>query len=230
MPADMVDGEGNATHALYGFARFLCDLVERVRPRRIGVAFDESLRGETSFRSGIYPAYKAHRRGAAGGSQAPVRAVLASSARHLRDSRVRERGIRGGRHHRHAGRQRTRGGLLQRRRHSRQGPVAAHSRRRRLLGLQRQRPIPLSRDRGSFRRQSRDDRRFSRLDRRQRGQHSGGARRRPEDRRRAPRRVPLARRGVCQSRSHSEHEAARRGLGRCANCSLTRRPRISPGA
>ncbi|HEX4241780.1 MAG TPA: 5'-3' exonuclease H3TH domain-containing protein [Steroidobacteraceae bacterium] len=61
MPADMVDGEGNATHALYGFARFLCDLLERVRPQRIGVAFDESLRGETSFRSGIYPAYKANR-------------------------------------------------------------------------------------------------------------------------------------------------------------------------
>jgi DNA polymerase-1 len=32
-----------------------------VRPLRIGVAFDESLRGETSFRSGIYPAYKANR-------------------------------------------------------------------------------------------------------------------------------------------------------------------------
>jgi 5'-3' exonuclease len=61
MPPDMVDGEGNATHALYGFARFLSDLLERVRPVRIGVAFDESLRGETSFRSGIYPAYKANR-------------------------------------------------------------------------------------------------------------------------------------------------------------------------
>lgn len=61
MPPDMVDGEGNATHALYGFARFLCDFVEQVRPERIGVAFDESLRGENSFRSGIYPAYKANR-------------------------------------------------------------------------------------------------------------------------------------------------------------------------
>jgi DNA polymerase-1 len=61
MPPDMVDGDGNATHALYGFARFLSDFIEQVRPERIGVAFDESLRGETSFRCGIYPAYKANR-------------------------------------------------------------------------------------------------------------------------------------------------------------------------
>ncbi|HXA36905.1 MAG TPA: 5'-3' exonuclease H3TH domain-containing protein [Steroidobacteraceae bacterium] len=61
MPADMVDGDGNATHALYGFARFISDLLERVRPDRIGVAFDVSLRGETSFRNGIYPPYKANR-------------------------------------------------------------------------------------------------------------------------------------------------------------------------
>jgi DNA polymerase-1 len=61
MPADMVDADGNATHALYGFARFLSDLVEQVRPERIGVAFDTSLRSETSFRNRIYPAYKANR-------------------------------------------------------------------------------------------------------------------------------------------------------------------------
>jgi DNA polymerase I len=61
MPQDMVDGEGNATHALYGFARFLSDFVEQVRPERIGVAFDQSLRSETSFRNVIFPAYKANR-------------------------------------------------------------------------------------------------------------------------------------------------------------------------
>jgi 5'-3' exonuclease len=61
MPPDMVDRDGNATHALYGFARFLSDLLEQVRPERIGVAFDQSLRGENSFRNGIYPAYKANR-------------------------------------------------------------------------------------------------------------------------------------------------------------------------
>jgi DNA polymerase-1 len=61
MPPDMVDEDGNATHALYGFARFLSDLIERVRPERIGVAFDQSLGSETSFRNGIYPAYKANR-------------------------------------------------------------------------------------------------------------------------------------------------------------------------
>jgi 5'-3' exonuclease len=61
MPSDMVDADGNATHALYGFARFLSDLLERVRPLRIGVAFDQSLRSETSFRNAIYPKYKANR-------------------------------------------------------------------------------------------------------------------------------------------------------------------------
>ena len=61
MPADMTDADGNATHALYGFARFLSDLLESVRPERIGIAFDACLRSETSFRNGIYPAYKANR-------------------------------------------------------------------------------------------------------------------------------------------------------------------------
>ena len=61
MPPDMVDGDGNATHALYGFARFLSDLLEQVRPERIGVAFDLSTRHQMSFRNSIYPAYKANR-------------------------------------------------------------------------------------------------------------------------------------------------------------------------
>ena len=61
MPPDMVDAEGNSTHALYGFSRFISDLLEQVRPERMGVAFDISLRNEISFRNGIYPAYKANR-------------------------------------------------------------------------------------------------------------------------------------------------------------------------
>ncbi len=61
LPPDMVDGEGNGTHALYGFARFLCDVLERVRPERIAVAFDHGLKAELSFRRGLYPAYKANR-------------------------------------------------------------------------------------------------------------------------------------------------------------------------
>jgi 5'-3' exonuclease len=59
MPPSMADRDGNSTHALYGFARFLGDLIEEVRPRHIAIAFDESL--ETSFRNRIYPAYKANR-------------------------------------------------------------------------------------------------------------------------------------------------------------------------
>ncbi|MGH8263152.1 MAG: 5'-3' exonuclease [Steroidobacterales bacterium] len=59
MPPSMADADGNSTHALYGFARFLGDLIEEVRPAHIAIAFDESL--ETSFRNKIYPAYKANR-------------------------------------------------------------------------------------------------------------------------------------------------------------------------
>jgi 5'-3' exonuclease len=56
---DMVDCDGNPVHAVFGFARFLCDLLERVRPGYIGVAFDQRL--TTSYRNRIYPAYKANR-------------------------------------------------------------------------------------------------------------------------------------------------------------------------
>jgi 5'-3' exonuclease len=59
MPPDMADGDGNPVHAVYGFARFLCDLLERARPEYLAVAFDASL--TSSFRNQIYPAYKANR-------------------------------------------------------------------------------------------------------------------------------------------------------------------------
>jgi 5'-3' exonuclease len=44
---------------VHGFARFLGDLLERVAPTQVAVAFDESL--DTSYRNEIYPAYKANR-------------------------------------------------------------------------------------------------------------------------------------------------------------------------
>src|SRR6187455_2883208 len=59
MPPDMTDRDGNPAHATFGFARFLGDLIERVKPQYMAVAFDESL--TTSFRNQIYPAYKANR-------------------------------------------------------------------------------------------------------------------------------------------------------------------------
>jgi DNA polymerase I len=59
MPPEMRDGDGNPVHALYGFARFLGDLIERVNPEYMAVAFDASL--SSSFRNLIYPAYKANR-------------------------------------------------------------------------------------------------------------------------------------------------------------------------
>ncbi len=59
VPLDFTDRDGNPVNAVHGFARFLGDLIERVAPERIAVAFDESL--EVSFRNEIYPAYKANR-------------------------------------------------------------------------------------------------------------------------------------------------------------------------
>jgi len=56
---EFLDQEGQPAHAVYGFARFLGDLIERARPTYMAVAFDQSLTG--SFRNRIYPAYKANR-------------------------------------------------------------------------------------------------------------------------------------------------------------------------
>lgn len=62
---DMADRDGNPVHAVFGFARFLGDLLERIRPGYVGVAFDQRL--ATSYRNRIYPAYKANREPAPAG-------------------------------------------------------------------------------------------------------------------------------------------------------------------
>lgn len=59
MPDQFSDGAGRPTNAVYGFARFLCELLEETSARHAAVAFDESL--TTSFRNQIYPDYKANR-------------------------------------------------------------------------------------------------------------------------------------------------------------------------
>lgn len=59
LPATLTDGDGLPFNAAYGFANFLCDLLERTRPANMAVAFDESL--TTSFRNEIYAPYKANR-------------------------------------------------------------------------------------------------------------------------------------------------------------------------
>jgi len=59
MPDDMVDDNGNPINALYGFCRFIGDFMEKVTPEYVAVLFDESL--SKSFRSEIYPEYKANR-------------------------------------------------------------------------------------------------------------------------------------------------------------------------
>ena len=40
LPPDLVDPDGQPTQALYGFARFLGDLLERRQPSHVAVAFD----------------------------------------------------------------------------------------------------------------------------------------------------------------------------------------------
>jgi 5'-3' exonuclease len=59
MLPDMRDRDGNPVHAVFGFARCLGDLIERVRPGYMAVAFDQ--RRDSSYRSRIYPQYKANR-------------------------------------------------------------------------------------------------------------------------------------------------------------------------
>ncbi len=59
MPDDMVDDSGNPVNALYGFCRFMGDFMENVTPEYVAVLFDESL--SKSFRTDIYPEYKANR-------------------------------------------------------------------------------------------------------------------------------------------------------------------------
>ena len=59
MPDDMVDDDGNPVNALYGYCRFLGDFMEQVKPDYVAVLFDESQ--TTSFRTEIYPEYKANR-------------------------------------------------------------------------------------------------------------------------------------------------------------------------
>ncbi len=56
---EMTDADGQPVNALYGFGRFLGDLLEEAKPEHVAVAFDESL--ATSFRNAIYPAYKKNR-------------------------------------------------------------------------------------------------------------------------------------------------------------------------
>ncbi|MCB1875275.1 MAG: flap endonuclease [Chromatiales bacterium] len=58
-PPEMTNGEGRPVNAVYGYANFLCQLLERARPEHLAAAFDLSL--TTSFRNDIYPPYKGNR-------------------------------------------------------------------------------------------------------------------------------------------------------------------------
>jgi len=59
MPDEFVNRAGEPTNAVYGFAGFLCSLLEQTAAEHVAIAFDESLTG--SYRNEIYPEYKANR-------------------------------------------------------------------------------------------------------------------------------------------------------------------------
>jgi 5'-3' exonuclease len=59
MPDEFRDVDGQSVNAVHGFTRFVLEVLERHKPTRIALAFDESL--ESNFRNNLYPAYKANR-------------------------------------------------------------------------------------------------------------------------------------------------------------------------
>lgn len=56
---EMVSPQGHPVNAVYGFARFLMQIVRQEPLTHVAVAFDESL--TSSFRNDIFPLYKANR-------------------------------------------------------------------------------------------------------------------------------------------------------------------------
>lgn len=59
LPDTIVNSDGMPVNAVYGYAYFLCKLLEMTNPSHIAAAFDESL--SSSFRNKIYPEYKNNR-------------------------------------------------------------------------------------------------------------------------------------------------------------------------
>lgn len=59
LPDSLRSPAGAPVQAVYGFTRFLLELLERERPRYVACAFDESL--TSSFRNHFYPPYKVNR-------------------------------------------------------------------------------------------------------------------------------------------------------------------------
>jgi 5'-3' exonuclease len=59
LPLSITDRAGEPANAIYGFIEFVARLLSECRPTHMAFVFDESLR--TSFRTRIYPGYKANR-------------------------------------------------------------------------------------------------------------------------------------------------------------------------
>lgn len=59
LPDTLTGADGSPVNAVYGFTRFVTELLEKTRPSHVFFAFDGSLTG--SFRNEIYAEYKANR-------------------------------------------------------------------------------------------------------------------------------------------------------------------------
>lgn len=59
LPSSIVSPKGRAVNALFGFADFLSQVTDQVKPTHLVCAFDRSL--SSSARNNVYPAYKANR-------------------------------------------------------------------------------------------------------------------------------------------------------------------------
>lgn len=59
LPDTFFNAEGQSVNAVYGYTRFLLNLLKTVKPEFIAAAFDMSL--ETGFRHKLYPLYKMNR-------------------------------------------------------------------------------------------------------------------------------------------------------------------------
>ena len=59
VPSTLTGNNGQSVNAAYGFVRFLTEFLEQTHPKKVVIAFDESL--TRSFRNDIYPQYKMNR-------------------------------------------------------------------------------------------------------------------------------------------------------------------------
>jgi 5'-3' exonuclease len=59
LPDTFLNGDGKSVNAVFGYTRFLLNILKKIKPQFMAAAFDMSL--ETGFRHKLYPLYKMNR-------------------------------------------------------------------------------------------------------------------------------------------------------------------------